>query len=66
MGLDVVELKVLLTRRRMTQRDLAARLGHAPSTLWDWVHGSHPAPADLTQRIERTLGAAPGTLGAGR
>jgi DNA-binding transcriptional regulator YdaS (Cro superfamily) len=54
---------VQLARRSMAQRDLARLLNIPDTTLSDWLRSVHPAPADLSQRIERALGLKPGELG---
>lgn len=54
---------VELARRDLRQRDLA-RLLHTPdTTLSDWLRGAHPAPPDLSTRIERAFKLPAGTLG---
>ena len=55
-------LSVELARAGMRQRDLAARMGVAPTTLSTWLNGAHPAPTDLAERIERALALRLGAL----
>ena len=60
--LDVVELKVQLLRRGLTQLDLARLLERPVSTVTDWIRGARPGPANLAAEIERVLGLPPGAL----
>lgn len=46
----------LLAEAGVTQRDLALRLGLAPSTLNQMVTGRLPPPGDLVERTRRVLG----------
>lgn len=55
-------LRVELARAELTHADLAARLGVAPTTLSTWLRAAHPAPPDLSQRIERALRLRRGAL----
>lgn len=55
-------LKVELARAELTHAELAMRLGVAPTTLSTWLRAAHPAPADLAERIERSLHLRRGTL----
>jgi transcriptional regulator with XRE-family HTH domain len=58
-------LKVALTRAGLTQADVAARLGVAPTTFNAWLRGRHPAPDgidELVRRIEGALDLTRGTL----
>jgi len=60
--LDHTRLRVELARRDLTQTALALRMGVPQSTLSMWLTGVHPAPTDLTQRIEMALDLARGVL----
>jgi plasmid maintenance system antidote protein VapI len=53
---------VELARRGLFQRDLARRLRVPDTTLSDWLRGAHPAPPDLSTRIEKALGMRGGEL----
>ena len=56
------KLRVELARRQMTQRDLAKKIGVAPTTLSGWVTGSHSGPSDLPRVLAKALGTDPSTL----
>jgi plasmid maintenance system antidote protein VapI len=60
--LDHSELKAELARRNLPQWRLAQLLGHAPSTLSEFLRGVRQPPADLGERIERALGLRPKSL----
>lgn len=55
-------LRVALATAGWTQRQLAARLCVADTTLSGWLTGAHEGPDDLVQEIERKLGLPAGAL----
>lgn len=58
----LARLRAHLALKRLTQLDLARRLGHPVSTLSSWLRGVAPPPGDLLTRIERALKLEPGAL----
>ena len=62
MPVNADALRVELARRNLTQTQLAQLMGLPPTTLSSWVRGAHPAPDDLTRKIEKALGLAGGAL----
>ena len=61
-NLNIPALRVELARRGMRQADLAQRCDIAATTFSSWLHGRHPAPPDLAERMEVALGVPRGTL----
>lgn len=57
-----VALRVELAKAGLTQRALARKLNVPDTTLSDWITGAHPAPADLSIRIEKELGLPAGSF----
>jgi transcriptional regulator with XRE-family HTH domain len=57
-------LDVELAKAGLSQTALAQKLGVAPTSLSGWLCGSHPAPDDLVERIEKALKLSAGCLTA--
>ena len=64
--MNLTLLRVELVRRGLTQVQLAETLRIPSTTLSGYLHGHHPAPEDLVERIEGLLHLAPGTLRAAK
>jgi len=60
--LNIPELRAICARRRLTQLDVANKLGVPVSTYVSWLRGAAPPPPGLPARIELALGLPSGSL----
>ena len=56
-------MKYAFTMRRMTQRELATKLGVTDTIVSDYIAGRRPIPLDRRLAIASTLGCDLATLG---
>jgi transcriptional regulator with XRE-family HTH domain len=58
-GEKFVELRAYiatqLERKRLSQKELADKLGRDPSTISNWIHGRQPIPLDMLTEIAEAL-----------
>jgi len=60
-------LRICLARRKISQSELARRLGRrSPSSVNGWCHDKHVPPHEVVVKIARILGVAVEALYSGR
>ena len=57
-----IALAIQCAAREWRQRDIADKIRVPATTLSNWLHGTHPAPPDLVDRVEVALNLRPGSL----